>query len=802
LKGFAIPKKISFYQFAQPGLQDGNYSLVTDQSVSSVSGEIPATTYSNETRFSVTGPRFSLNPGDVISMFPPPFSLGEFSNVLPHVVLSRNTLPWERSPDISSPINDIPWLGIVVFDEGDPIPPTLEMDLLDLLPLGEKTGSNPKDPVGKLPENTFYPTFPRRPNSNYPDLDFGESWSDKCFAIDIPKDFFNRIMPTAEDLGWLAQVREIELLNKSETYLRQIRQIPPGLKAARLQSVNPESNDTSDTDLNPVGQVAEVIGNRFVLPGKRSTVHLVCLEQFGPYLPGAAGASNLPDNITTVRVVSLKSWTFSAVSQEYTFAGLLLKVNKPGGVFTHSTLQAPFQGTGKTGDAAVANAFQMGMAAFNHTTRLGDKTVSWFHGPFVPYNLETTLPFPGNVADQFTRYNPDSGMFDISYSAAWQLGRLMGLQSSAFSSALYDWKRKTTQAVIQSVEKEFLNLPYAGMLSLLLQSLGNYTEASGADSPSAAPGARAAKPSVAAPAKVMRPNRAVAIRQTLTDPQSIQAVLTEDNTPELPAAVIQFLSRLRLLYGIPFNYLVPDERMLPSESLRFFYLDSAWVDSLLEGALSLGNSTSGDAAVSQALNPQLHAQSHAGARRIRPLLLQMPVEMDSASITPVANVTGFLLRSQVVTGWPGMEVHGFDGGGIELEILRLEQVGPGVLLAIFDGVVNQLVLNEHPEALHFGVDENNDDPSPEKFSKSFRYITELNGHSPGSPVSTEIATPLVVKDYTRSETTSVLRISDFAEAMKAELQATQIYAESFTSAEFALEMIEGVGRVFYTFTAK
>ncbi|HEX8319606.1 hypothetical protein [Longimicrobium sp.] len=802
-----MPKKVSFYQYAQPGLQDGNYSLTANQAVASTDGSIPATIYPYESRFTVSGPRFSLVPGDLVSMFPPPFSLGEFSNVLPHAVLSRPTLPWERSLDKEIAVNDPPWLGVVLFDEGDPPPPAREGTLLDLLPASQKTDPGEKGRDGKLPPGTYFPPFPSRPGTQTPDLDYGETWDDQCMFIDIPAALFNEAMPTADDLGWLAQVREIQLFNKSETYVRKLRQ--------------------TSADLDPVGQVAEVIGNRFALPGKRSIAHLVCLEQFGPVLPGPASESNLPArsgdaDTTMVRVVSLKSWTYSAVSQEYTFAGLLLKVNRPGGVFTTAVLQAPFQSTGAAGDAAVSNAFKMGLAAFDHTTRLGDHTVSWFHGPFVPFNLETTIPFPGNVADQFTRYNPDAGMFDVSYSAAWQLGRLLGLQSSAYSSSLYAWKRATTQAVILSVEEEFLDLPYADMISLLQQSLSGYMNGAQAVSGASATAIAAKSAAVQAPRSITRPDRAAAVRRVLVDPAAIQARLADADVPSLPGAVAGFLARLRLLYGIPFNYLVPDERMLPSESLRFFYMDSAWVDSLLEGALSLGNSTSGDAALSQAFAPLLRQGSHAGARAIRPGLLNMPAPNAAASnpvaepasaslgadtpapstdgsITPVADPTGFLLRSQVVTGWPGMEVHGFDASGTELSILRLEQVGPGVLLGIFDGVVAKLVLNEHPEALHFGVDQDVDDPDPSKFTKSFRYVTQVGDDQPGSPVPAATAPPLKIADYTRTAEASVLRIGDLAGAVQAGLKSAGVYDGPFTSAEFALEMIEGVARVTYAF---
>ena len=39
--------------------------------------------------------RFSMDPGEVYSVYPAAGSEGEFSNCLPHIVFSRGTLPWE-----------------------------------------------------------------------------------------------------------------------------------------------------------------------------------------------------------------------------------------------------------------------------------------------------------------------------------------------------------------------------------------------------------------------------------------------------------------------------------------------------------------------------------------------------------------------------------------------------------------------------------------------------------------------------------------------------------------------------------
>ena len=48
-------------------------------------------------------------------MFPPPGSLGEHSNVLPHIILKRSTLPWERQADPGD--KNVPWLALLLFEE-------------------------------------------------------------------------------------------------------------------------------------------------------------------------------------------------------------------------------------------------------------------------------------------------------------------------------------------------------------------------------------------------------------------------------------------------------------------------------------------------------------------------------------------------------------------------------------------------------------------------------------------------------------------------------------------------------------
>src|SRR5580692_1877995 len=70
-------------------------------------------------QFAVRGPRFTLNPADISSYFPPPSPPTPFEGQLPHVVVARKTLPWERLLGPGPDYQGVPWLGLLVVDEDD-----------------------------------------------------------------------------------------------------------------------------------------------------------------------------------------------------------------------------------------------------------------------------------------------------------------------------------------------------------------------------------------------------------------------------------------------------------------------------------------------------------------------------------------------------------------------------------------------------------------------------------------------------------------------------------------------------------
>jgi hypothetical protein len=178
-----------------------------------------------------------------------------------------------------------------------------------------------------------------------------------------------------------------------------------------------------------------------------------------------------------------------------------------------------------------------------------------------------------------------------------------------------------------------------------------------------------------------------------------------------PFDVRSWLARLRLLEGVPFDYLVPDSELLPPESIRFFYLDRRWTDALTQGALSAGTVTTADRAQLESLYGDVRGEVDEAERLVR-----MPGG-EEVPQGPAGTVTGFLLRSRAVSGWPGLHVRAYReelGGGDadqipesdprRLKALRIERLAPAVLLALFDGVPKVIHVEEPRQGIQFGVE--------------------------------------------------------------------------------------------------
>ena len=64
-------------------------------------------------------------------------------------------------------------------------------------------------------------------------------------------------------------------------------------------------------------------------------------------------------------------------------------------------------------------------------------------------------------ADAALRYNYETGLFDASYAAAWQLGRLLALQNTHFARTIYRYRNEERQKTKAGIRQTGLQKKYA-----------------------------------------------------------------------------------------------------------------------------------------------------------------------------------------------------------------------------------------------------------------------------------------------------------------------------------------------------
>lgn len=197
-----------------------------------------------------------------------------------------------------------------------------------------------------------------------------------------------------------------------------------------------------------------------------------------------------------------------------------------------------------------------------------------------------------------------------------------------------------------------------------------------------------------------------------TQVKSLRLSLNFDESV-LPPELEDWLSKLSLLYGVPFEQMVPNAEMLPTESMRFFYVDPNWVSCLIDGALSVGVQSSRDVQIIQSVYAEIQYSLKAGMQLVRGRLAkaEAPIEVK----TEIA-AAGLLIRSQLISGWPGLEIAAYENytvdpdktiiPGTKILNLRIERLAPDVMLCLFAKLPKLVQLNEPKEGLCFGARSN------------------------------------------------------------------------------------------------
>nr|BFE66202.1 hypothetical protein GCM10020063_107280 [Dactylosporangium thailandense] len=812
------PGAVQFYDLFRPGLEAGTYELTADQHIV---GLATGTYFGSRTQsFTVDAPRFVLDAGDVGEVYPPANSSGNFGATLPSIVLNRRTLPWERRLGDDP---DAPWLALLVLraDELEPGPVLHRGTVAQFL--------DRSDPAV-------------RPPAVAADGLSAQVLATEMTSLTLPRRRFTAITPTGAEARLLAHVRR------------------------------------TDTDTRAAGQAARdgwhavVVGNRLPGDGSANLACLVSLEGLAAYLPGADGTP--PDDADVLlRLAVLTSWSFTSNTAGGGDIGRLLAGLAPAGP---EAMLPRIPVPADAPPSAALTRLRQGYTALDYRLPTGEQTFAWYRGPFTPYPAQ---PLPGPVdgtphyatAAEVTIYSQSDGVFDVSYAAAFEAGRLAALADRGFAVAMVNARRAAFQVVgmlqARAGSPLFADLtpaPGSGrppgstaadllaassrdtFAQLLSGAMGDRLTSMLTSAPPAPAAPTAPAALTAAAAALLPPLSPLYLQGTLDgtdgmleaapevvpprppelDPQAafvprrpgrgggldpveqLQELLSRADVQDLLAghargpatdAATGWLAELALLHRVPFRHLIPDERMLPVESLRFFYLDSGWIAALIDGALSIGVEGSRDLELHRAISRPLveivaaKVGAVRAADRGRPELavptggagpagMGASAAAGTASSTPAPSGlpdipgaperpdpgpdavrtpqrrTGLLLRSAVVAGWPGLAVEA-SAGGEHVPLLRLDRLSDTVLLALFDRVPDTVTLTEPWHGLHFAFDADGSDGVVLRRPDG----TELGAHFPAP------GQPGLRAAFTRSADPSVVRVYDLAEAIHARL---------------------------------
>lgn len=395
----------AFYDSVTPALPADDYQVIVQDTVT-VDGTQQAP-YSAVQRFRIAGPRAGLAPADVVAMCPPAGSQGSFDTWLPHVVLAQRSLPWQialADPGQAS-VDGLPWLAVLLFT-------SQEIDVAGAPPAAASTGTQtvPLSAYLTPPAGTLGPQLTAGLTTlaaEQPDL--------TCSIVDVTYEAFRAVAPESTELPFLAHVRQVD------------------------------TSDQEDLQVPAPGWYSLVVGNRFPVGAADNLyrAHLVSLEGFAGDLPDQTERTGYD----LVRLLSLASWSFTSGPDPGDFAALMEGLDV-------SPFTVPVTITGT--DAAsqlVASAVADGYTMLNYASRLGEPTVAWYRGPFQPGQVAANPQPPYPAAASALIYDPATGIFDASYAAAWEIGRLLTLANGPVAEALGQWTAAAASSARLLVER-------------------------------------------------------------------------------------------------------------------------------------------------------------------------------------------------------------------------------------------------------------------------------------------------------------------------------------------------------------
>jgi hypothetical protein len=693
-----LPDQMRLYSFYKPGLKAGTYTVEAKQTITTTSTpevgtpslDVWNTSVGDTTNalvpqtFNVVVPRFILDPAIINSYYPPDGHQDE-GRILPHIVLNDPHYPWEvvagsTDDNMFKPVDKqtialadgstktifrglVPWIALLVFDPEE-LRLTKPEDMTGLLPAGVKADFDKQDPKGifRMKVSEY---FQIAPSSR---INF-EAGFDKFSDIKSTEGNVDVIFPSKDQFKKIFQSNADEATHKvgveAFKYLSHVRHI----KTDGFPDAGVEEDGLFSIVMSPR------TGAYDITTPKTQICHLVSIENVDSTLVGD-WLKTPTGGVDRVGMISLFSWIYTALPPNpVNFVDTVRNLTENQQMLTvdQNVLQDVIEKATSQGatQSAAMNAtlkrMQAGYTLARWRTQTGETTTAFNRGPLVPQ----PVPWPGtkpanskdagplhdivdssNTSQDYQILDPQTGIMDISYASAWQIGKLLAISDTVFSASLMRFRSLVHNAATQRTLME-LNavLPMKKILArttTMIAEIKDQSVTSDVDPQRVKPVPdRAPIVDLQAPAHL--PKFVSHVRETVRvqassgdDPIYNEFNAAGANNSDW-AIIHTWLCNKLLLGGIPNHYLFPEPAFIPSESLRFFYIDDFWLDCFIDGALSVAN--------------HLDVDDDVVKRTIKAWFnLYLRTEVPGAGFAPQIPGYGFVIRSKVIKAMPDLRI--------------------------------------------------------------------------------------------------------------------------------------------------
>ncbi|KAF8851876.1 hypothetical protein BDZ45DRAFT_678781 [Acephala macrosclerotiorum] len=653
--------------------------------------------------FSVQAPQFNLDPKLINTFYPPPGHQDE-GRILPHIVFNDPHVPWVREAGVSysflsDPIdpsttpgpssrNLVPWMALITFD-----PSELQVSEADATAIGLNDPGKPDDGIesympSKLPADG---AFQMKIGEYLSKITTHRIYYEAGYEGDGEQDFEDLKGETDMTNVIFPQKSLIKQILGSKTTSDIPNPVPVGedrifegqKMMAHVRHVN--TLGFPDAGVEEEGYYSVVVSSRtgevHSSAPTPQVVHLVSLEHYDSTLMHPSSSFPSLEDTDRVGLVSLFSWTYTCIPESVNFTDTMRAIAsdaqflKPPQTSLANLLTAhQITPTQKEAAKLLHDRLNKSYTISRWRTATGEETVAFNRGPLVagptPIVPAKAKNWPklSMTGKDYQIFDRDLGIIDLTYSSAWSLGKLAAISDSPFNAALLRFRSLVWTKASSNTRMLTNNIAQPAAILMNAHSAidtvrvlpstfsGGVTRINPHSTDAVAP--PLSSPEVA-PIFAKAIQLAVDRYSSSVDGESIY------NDFHLAQAanadwelILNWISDCLYLAHIPAHYLFPEPSHiratpkvtqeivpnLPPEALRFFYIDHAWIDCFIDGALSCANHLEPDydstrLRIKEVYNYYLSSNIH-------------PLE----GVSPPVPRFGFVFRSSVVKAMPDLKI--------------------------------------------------------------------------------------------------------------------------------------------------